>query len=55
MPAKAPIDENVKFLFACLIRSDYKTVYLPLPFLLPLLLLLLENFKGGGRRVTNIE
>ncbi|PWW72480.1 hypothetical protein C7212DRAFT_366600 [Tuber magnatum] len=26
MPAKAPIDENVKFLFACLIRSDYKTI-----------------------------
>lgn len=28
MPAKAPLDENVKFLFACLLRSDYKTVCL---------------------------
>ncbi|KAH8155765.1 uncharacterized protein LAJ45_00775 [Morchella importuna] len=26
MPAKAPLDENVKFLYSCLIRSDYKTI-----------------------------
>lgn len=26
MPAKAPLDENVKFLYACLLRSDYKSV-----------------------------
>lgn len=31
MPAKAPVDENVKFLFACLLRSDYKTVGQPSP------------------------
>ncbi|KAF8248537.1 hypothetical protein K440DRAFT_583359, partial [Wilcoxina mikolae CBS 423.85] len=23
MPAKAPVDENVRFLYSCLIRSDY--------------------------------
>ena len=26
MPAKAPVDENVRFLYSCLIRSDYHYV-----------------------------